>query len=90
MPPTTQSKRGKPIVSYPFESDKASLARARSLWGKEAFAEIQTHVKSGVWCRVGIMSGTTRVVYGSGSTWDEAFQHAVGGEQSYSSVLKSR
>ena len=84
-----QPKRGKPAVSYPFVSDKASLARARKLWGKDAFAEIQNH-KLGVTCRVGIVTGTTKVIYGSGPTWDVAFAVAVDGRKSYGSIRTSR
>jgi hypothetical protein len=90
MTPTADKpKRGKPVVSYPFVSDKVSLARARSLWGDEAFAEIQNH-KNWVTCRVGVVSGTTKVIYGSGTTWEQAFALAVEGKEFYGSVGKSR
>jgi hypothetical protein len=89
MTPVARSTRGKPVVSYPFKSDKVSLARARSLWGEEAFAEIQDG-KLGLCCRVGIMSGSTKIVFGASGTWDEAFHQAIEGQESYASTLKLR
>lgn len=80
--------RGKTIISYPFESDRASLTKARSLWGEHAFAEKQNH-KLGVTCRVGIMSGTTKIIYGSAPTWEGAFAYAVSGEESHNLIRKS-
>jgi hypothetical protein len=44
----------------------------------------------GVCCRVGIMSGTTKIVFGAGGSWDEAFHQAIAGEESYASTLKLR
>ena len=90
MTPVAQSNRGRPIVSsFPFKADKESLARARSLWGEGAYAEIQIG-KVGICCRVGIMSGMTKIVYGAGGSWDEAFHRAIAGEESYASTLKLR
>jgi len=89
MTPVVQSKRGRPVVSYPFKTDKGSLTRAQSLWGEAAYAELQEG-KLGLCCRVGIMSGTTKIVFGAGSTWDEAFHQAIAGKESYASTLKLR
>ena len=89
MTPVARSTRGRPVVSFPFKPDKVSLARARSIWGEGAYAEIQVG-KLGVCCRVGIMSGTTKIVFGAGGSWDEAFHQAIAGEESYASTLKLR
>src|SRR5689334_22744734 len=89
MTPVIRYNRGKPIASHPFKSDAESLARARSLWGEQAYAEIQDG-KLGRCCRVGIMSGTTKIVFGSGGTWDRAFYQAIEGQISYASTLKLR
>jgi hypothetical protein len=89
MTPVAKSNRGKPVVSFPFKPDKESSVRARSLWGEEAYAKIQVG-KMGICCRVGIMSGTTKIVFGAGGSWDEAFHQAIAGEESYASTLKLR
>ncbi len=68
-----------------YQTDVDALAKARALWGDAGFADTLT-CRLGVRCRVGIMVGTTQVVFANAGTWGEAFRMASAGEESYRRV----
>jgi hypothetical protein len=76
-------------VASVIKTDRQARARARVLWGMNGFADTSCG-RIGVRFRVGITSGTTKIVYANGCSWDEAFERASAGEESYSMILKRK
>ncbi len=70
----------------PYETNEEALAKARALWGEAGFADACNHSRLGPRCRVGIMSGTTRVIFANAGTWGEAFRLGSEGAKSYATI----
>ncbi len=90
MTPIVRPVAGKkPVVESIIKTEPEAVAHAKSLWGKEAFAKVFQGTHTAIY-RVGIQSGTTKIVFGTGPSWDAAFAQATEGEKTYATIWKPK